>query len=95
MKNILRHWICNTKSCKSFVHHFQQHNGFIGENNGNKYLILTPVDENKDTLKKCEEIWNQIKIFSSQKNNNSDDYSENYMKIGFDSDDDFPLKKTL
>ena len=37
----------------------------------------------------------QTKIFSSQKNNNSDDYNENYMKIRFDSDDDFPLKKTL
>ena len=35
--------------------------GYIEEKNGNKYLIFDSVDENKEVLKKYEEVWNGIK----------------------------------
>ena len=36
-------------------------NGYIEEKNGNKYLIFDSVDENKELLKKCNDVWNGIK----------------------------------
>ena len=56
-----------------------------------KYLTLIIIDKNKDTLKKYEEKGNQIKYFTKSKNQNSDDYDENDIKIDFNSDDDLPL----
>ena len=47
--------------------------------------MLVPADENKEMLKKYEELWNKIR----------NDYDERYMKIKFNSDDDSPLRKTL
>ena len=35
--------------------------GHSEEKNGNKYLVLDDVDENKEVLKKYEEIWEGIK----------------------------------
>ena len=58
-----------------------------------KYLTLIIIDKNKDTLKNYEEKGNQIKYFTKSKNQNSDDYDENDIKIDFNSDDDLPLGK--
>ena len=33
----------------------------IEEKNENKYLVLDDLDENKEVLKKCEEVWEDIK----------------------------------
>ena len=35
--------------------------GYIEEKNGNKYLIFDSTDENKELLKKCNDVWNGIK----------------------------------
>ena len=35
--------------------------GHFEEKNGNKYLVLDDVDENKEVLKKYEEVWKGIK----------------------------------
>ena len=70
-------------------------NGYTEEHNGNKYLRLVHTDENKDELKKYEELWKKIKDLIRSINNNSDDYDKTYMKIKFSSDDDLPLKRTL
>ena len=35
--------------------------GHFEEKNGNKYLVLDVVDENKEVLKKYEEVWEGIK----------------------------------
>ena len=35
--------------------------GQFEEKNGNKYLVLVDVDENKEVLKKYEEVWEGIK----------------------------------
>ena len=36
-------------------------NECIEENNGNKYLTLVPIDENKDISKKYEKLWTKIR----------------------------------
>ena len=70
--------------------------GYIEEKNENKYLIFDSVDENKEVLKKYADVWdgikNKIKAINGGKENN---YGKDYMKIKFNSDDDFPLKKPL
>ena len=35
-----------------------------------KHFMLVPTDENKDTLKKYEEVWNKIRDYSRSKTNN-------------------------
>ena len=35
--------------------------GHFEEKNGNKYLVLDDMDENKEVLKKFEEVWEGIK----------------------------------
>ena len=35
--------------------------GYIEEKNGNKYLIFDSTDENKELLKKYNDVWNGIK----------------------------------
>ena len=35
--------------------------GYIEENNRNKYLTLVSNEKNKETLKKYTDIWNKIK----------------------------------
>ena len=35
--------------------------GHFEEKNGNKYLVLGDVNENKETSQKYEEVWNGIK----------------------------------
>ena len=42
-------------------------NGYIEEKNGNKYLIFDSVDENKELLKKYNDVWNGIKEVSDSK----------------------------
>ena len=56
---------------------------------------IVPTDESKDTLKKYEELWNNIRDLIRSITKNSDNYDEKYMKFKFNSNDDSPLKKTL
>ena len=42
-------------------------NGYIKQKNGNKYLIFDSVDENKELLKKYNDVWNGIKEVSDSK----------------------------
>ena len=42
-----------------------------------------------------EELWRKIKDLIKSITNNSGNYDENCMKIKFNDDDDFPLKKIL
>ena len=74
-------------------------NRHIKESNGNKIFKLVRTDKSKDTLKTYEELWNKIRALVRSVTNDSDDYDRKYMKIKLtsdgDSDDYFPLKKTL
>ena len=41
------------------IGHFEYNS--VEEKNGNKYLVLDDVDQNKEVLKKCEEVQEGIK----------------------------------
>ena len=70
--------------------------GYIEEKGVNKYLVFDSTDENKELLKKYNDVFNgirdEIKTINGGKEN---DYEKDYMKIKFHSDDDLPLNKPL
>ena len=75
--------------------------GHIKENNGRKYLVFDSIemhstDENKEVLKKYTELWdgikNEIKTINGGKKG---EYSKDFMKIKFNTDDILPLNKPL
>ena len=69
--------------------------GCIKEINGSKYLTLVSTDKNKEVLTKYTELWDEIKNSAEKMNNKSGEYGKDLMKIKFNSDDSFPLNKTL
>ena len=74
---------------------FGKMNGYFQEIHKNKYLILVPINESKEIIKKkCDKLWSKIRDLIRSKTKNSDDYDKEYMKIKFDWDDDLPLNKT-
>ena len=66
------------------------------QNNGNIYLVFDSTDENKEVLKKYKELWDRIKneteIISNSKKG---EYSNEFIKIKFNTDDNLPLNKPL
>ena len=61
----------------------------------NKYLIFESIDENKELLKKDNDVFNGIMSKIKEVSNDECDYEKDYMKITFNSDDDLPLNKLL
>ena len=61
----------------------------------NKYLVFDSIDENKELLKKCSDVWNGIKNKIKEVGDSECDYEKDYMKIKFNSDDNLPLNKPL
>ena len=56
---------------KSSIHYFHVNTKIkIFEKYKNKYLMLVPNDENKDTLKKYEEMWSKIRDLIRSVTNN-------------------------
>ena len=70
-------------------------NGYIEEINENKYLIFDSIDENKELLKKYNDVFNGIRDKIKETNSDECDYEKDYMKIKFNSDDNLPLNKSL
>ena len=70
-------------------------NGYIEEINENRYLIFDSRDENKELLKKCNDVFNEIIGKIKKLSNDECDYEKDYRKIKFDSDDNVPLNKPL
>ena len=70
-------------------------NGYIEEKGVNKYLIFDSTDENKELLKKYNDVWNGIKNKIEEVSSGECDYEKDYTKIKFNSDDDLPLNKPL
>ena len=65
---------------------------FVEEKQGSKYLNI--VHSSNEVLKKYEEVWSVTKNCIHKINNNTQgEYSKDYMKIKFDSDDNLPLNK--
>ena len=70
-------------------------NGYIEEKEANKYLVFDSTDENKELLKKYNDVWNGIKNKIKEVSSGECDYEKDYTKIKFNSDDDLPLNKPL
>ena len=70
-------------------------NGYIEEKAMNKYLIFDSTDENKELLRKYNDVWNGIKKKIREVSNGECDYEKDYAKIKFNSDDNLPLNKPL
>ena len=68
---------------------------YIEEKNGNKYLIFDSTDEIKESLKKYNDIWNEIKDKIKEISSGECDYEKDCMKTKFNSDDTLPLNKPL
>ena len=66
-------------------------NGYIEEKGVNKYLVFDSADENKELLKKCNDVFSGIKQVRSDECY----YEKDYMKTKFNSDDNLPLNKPL
>ena len=60
-----------------------------------KYLVFDSTDENKELLKKYNDVFNGITDKIKEINNGESDYEKDYMKIKFNSDDDLPINKSL
>ena len=69
--------------------------GYIEEKGVNKYLVFDSTDENKELLKKYNDVWNGIKNKIKEVDDSECDYEKDYMKIKFNSDDYLPLNKPL
>ena len=67
---------------------------YIKEINENKYLIFDSIDENKELLKKYNDVFNGI-MDKIKEVSNECDYEKDYIKIKFNSDDSLPLNKPL
>ena len=70
--------------------------GHFEEKNGNKYLVLDVVDENKEVLKKYEEVWEGIKKeIETIDGGEKIEYEKDFKKIRFESNHDLPLNKPV
>ena len=70
--------------------------GHFEEKNGSKYLVLDDGDENKEVLKKYEEVLEGIKKEIETINGSEKiEYGKDSKKIRFESNDDLPLNKPV
>ena len=70
--------------------------GHIEEKNESKHLVFDSMDENKEVLKKCAELWYGIKNeIGAINGGKKGEYGKDVMKIKFDTDDNLPLNKEL
>ena len=63
--------------------------------NGNKYLIFDSIDENKELLKKYNDVLNRIRDKIKEVSDSECDYEKDYVKIKFNSDDNLSLNKPI
>ena len=69
--------------------------GYIEAKEVNKSFIFDSTDENKELLKKYNDVFNEIRNKIKKISSDESDYKKDYMKIKFNSDDELPLKKEL
>ena len=69
--------------------------GYTEKKNGNKYLVFDSTDDNKELVKKGNDVFNGIREKIKEISSGECDYEKDYMKIKFNSDDNSPLKKPL
>ena len=69
--------------------------GYIEEINGDKYLVFDDTYENKELLKRYDDVFNGIMDKIKKIDDDWLEYAKDYMKIRFSSDDNLPLNKSL
>ena len=69
--------------------------GYIEEKGVNKYLVFNSTDENKELLKKYNDVFNGIRNKIKKISGDEYDYEKDYMKIKLNLDDDLPLNEQL
>ena len=70
--------------------------GYNEEKSGNKYLIFSSTDKNKEVLTKYAKLWDEIKyLIKTVNGGEAGEYEKDFMKIKFNSDDNLPLNKIL
>ena len=67
--------------------------GYIEEKGVNKYLVFNSTDENKELLKKYNDVFNGIRDKIKEISSGECDYEKDYIQIKFNSDDILPLNK--
>ena len=65
------------------------------EINGDKYLVFDNTYENKELLKRYDDVFNGIMSKIKEINDDWLEYGKDYMKIRLSSDDNLPLNKQL
>ena len=69
---------------------------YFEEKNENKYLVLNDVNENKEVLKKYEEVWEGVKKEIETINGGEKiEYGKDLKETRFESNDDLPLDKPI
>ena len=68
---------------------------YIEEKDVNKFLVFNSTDENKELLKKYNDVFSGIINKMKKVNGDKCDYEKDYMKIKFNLDNDLPLNKQL
>ena len=58
-------------------------------------MAFDSTDENKELLKKYNDVWNGIRDKIKEVSSGECDYEKDSMKIKFNSEDDLPLNKPL
>ena len=101
----MQHWIhCNKKiddywninSVNSLYLTTGKADGYIEENNGNKYLVFASTDDNKKVFEKFTKLWDEIKhLIETIIGGKKLEYEKDFMKIKFNSNDILPLNKML
>ena len=56
-------------------------------------MVSDSIDENKELLKRYNDVFNGIRNIIKKISGNEYDYEKDYMKIKFNSDDDLSLNK--
>ena len=70
-------------------------NEYIEEKNENKYLIFDLTDENRELIKRYQDVWSVIKNKKEAISRGECNYEKDYMKIKLNSNDNLPLNKPL
>ena len=65
----------------------------VEEKDVNKYLIFDSTDENKELIKRYNDVFNGIRNKIKNISGDECDYVKDYVKIKFNSDNDLPLNK--
>ena len=70
--------------------------GHFEEKNGNKYLVLDDVNDNKEAFKQYEEVWEGIKKEIETMNGGKKiEYGKDCKRTRFESNDDLSLNKPI